>query len=954
MKRTLLTVCAVLIFTAVNGVFAEQSDVNLFNELSAAYSSGFYPGAVSYADRLASEYPRSLFIGRALTVKGECLVRLGQTEDALSALEQAQLYVKDDKKLLLACSYWKARALYARADYAEAVSLFHSYCAIGGENGEFFSSCVLYAGRSLYVQNSYKEACPLFEYVVRNGKQYTQTDYAEAVLKLADSYNRSGQFQKTAAVYNSFKLSDFSSDVWYLFTEYAGDAYAGLLQYRKAYDLYCQVLASGQKNLAAGALKKAYNISSAHKTEVGAEPGAVLASAQSALSDSPFLVSEFWVRLGIDAFNAGDYAKAAAYFNSADKDSNRELMFRMIPYRAEMLYAGKASNAGNAATYLQERCDYLKIVPTDESYETIQKLFVKYYAQQKDWTKVKYFAALVKKPDADTVYYSAFASYSTEKYAEAVSIIENSKTGNMTLSTAARSLYARSLQKIGRTSAALSEFASLEAGGIMDDQTRLDYAETLLLAGHLNSAYAQSAKCSLPQALYVGGIALFNNRDWKTAENCFARYRRSSAAVNENETQAYALFYQGYAQYRQGKAADAYANLVQFAQKYPQHALVWNARMTASNAAVQAGRLNDAVIQAQTAVKTAPDTDSYEEAVLLCAGIYTDSKDYDKALGILAPSVQLHTDFGMKCLYQSAQIQVKKGDIQGADKSYLSIIQTFADNPLSEESMYRRGELYYSVQDYATALVRFNDYNSRYAGSRFSDASLYYTADCLAQTGSRDRAILQYEVMLKTYPQSTYVYSAMKNLMNLYSSSGDYSSALNTANALLDKYGDQARADGVTAQAAEFRKYVSGGDAAVVKKQAEYEKKGKLKTVAGRVSGTELAAMTDDADLAESILTVQRKNIPAESMYAAQNADFAAKHNRNAGNAKKAADLYLLAAEYYRMNDKAREAAAALYGAAEAFDSAGMTGDSKETAETLKSLYPDTTQAKNVDKITGR
>jgi hypothetical protein len=63
--------------------------------------------------------------------------------------------------------------------------------------------------------------------------------------------------------------------------------------------------------------------------------------------------------------------------------------------------------------------------------------------------------------------------------------------------------------------------------------------------------------------------------------------------------------------------------------------------------------------------------------------------------------------------------------------------------------------------------------------------------------------------------------------------------------------------------------------------------------------------------------------------------------------------MYLLAAEYYRNVKNGNRAAAALYGAAEAFAVDGLYGDARETAALLKELYPQSIQAERVDRVTG-
>ena len=63
--------------------------------------------------------------------------------------------------------------------------------------------------------------------------------------------------------------------------------------------------------------------------------------------------------------------------------------------------------------------------------------------------------------------------------------------------------------------------------------------------------------------------------------------------------------------------------------------------------------------------------------------------------------------------------------------------------------------------------------------------------------------------------------------------------------------------------------------------------------------------------------------------------------------------MYLKAAEYYRSVKDSSGAAAALYGAAEAFAADGLKGDARETAALLKELYPKSIQAERVDRVTG-
>ena len=88
----------------------------------------------------------------------------------------------------------------------------------------------------------------------------------------------------------------------------------------------------------------------------------------------------------------------------------------------------------------------------------------------------------------------------------------------------------------------------------------------------------------------------------------------------------------------------------------------------------------------------------------------------------------------------------------------------------------------------------------------------------------------------------------------------------------------------------------------------------------------------------------------------AGNADFIANYYRKSEQNKLSAQMYLKAAEYYRLSEdsdsaKGSKAAAALYSAAEAFMAADLQGDAKATAQLLVKLYPGSKQAERVKAI---
>ena len=937
----------IFFIVSILSAWSLETDISLYNEMTSAYNSRFYPGAIQHADRLISNFPDSVFIANAYSVKGECHVRLFQYEEAEHALKQALIVTEKNSALNLSSIYWLARTYELTKQYEEALVEYHNYCKSASKNGNFYPFAIANSGKIFHQIKQFDKAIPLLEYCVSNGRKYSSDVYSDVLLKLVDSYNQSGNPEKTISLYSKVKREDLESIPYYLFVSYTGDAYKDLKEYKKAYDLYCEVLASGEKSLTANALKKAYNISSSHKAEVGTDPGTVLKDAQNSLEDSKELLVEFWTRMGVDAFNVRDFDRATKYFNEAEKSATPEVLEYITIYRAAIIAGDNISSesARNAQEYLESVETNMSLNEASKFFQDYNKLHIKYDVFRKNYDKAISRSQKVLEYDEETKYYLGVAYYNSDDFIKASDLLIDSDSV----------LYALSLARMQKLKESASVFARIEKAQGLSDESRLDYAKVLLCSGRYTEAQIQSAKCSQSESLYVLGLAQFNTRSWKYSEESFSKY--ISKNPYDEKSLSYALFYKGYSQYRLGKTEEAYKNLAHFNEKYPNHELNWNGCMAAANAAVQNKKYDLAINQAQKAIKSSANNEARAESVLLCAEIHSDAGQYENAISLLQPYSELKNDFGMQCLFQIARIYEKQQMVDAADAKYKELASKFSGDKLAEESLYRRGEIFYSVENYKTALNRFNEYGKKYPAGSFIDAAWYFSADCMARTGNQTRAILQHKALLKDYPKSTYVYSSAKSLMELNRDKKSYTEALTYARFLLDEFGDQARNDGIGNYAAELEKLAGGLTEEIVQKISDFESEGGIKTVSGRIVGTELAQMyskapslyKDGVALASQMLPLQQKNLSVENQYAALNAELLGNNYRTQQKNKSAAEMYLLAAEYFRMSKNDEKAASVLYSAVDAFVAAGLPGDANETAKLLQDLYPKSKQAKNVN-----
>ena len=909
-----------------------------------SYKSGFYPGVVRYAEEILRHEKDSLAAFRASVYEGESLFKMGRIEDSIEILQKYQLNGEsinpESIQLNSARFYWLGRGYFVRRNFSQAQKCFFSSAAIFKElekssaktaetSLDYYSLSMLHGAKCYIELKDYKNAIPLYEYVISNGSKYFIEDYKNSTIALAQSYNFSADSKnasKCVKMISSLENAKFDDETKYSLLILKGDAYENLGSYKLAYDEYCRVIKNAPAYLAASAMQKAYAVSSNHRSEVGSEAGEVLSRAESRLSEYPDLLSEFWTRLAVDAYNAKDYKKSLAYFKDAQKNASSSQKEIAAVYRAEIAWitsTDKDAGAKQAVAVLAEA----SLTKSGSKNETILLSIARFNAYAKNWKDCETYASKCLKSEnpeiqKNAVYWAALAKYEKGEIAKAVATIENYKKDNKIEDKSILSLYAKALAKQGKYHDADVIFYSLGERNQLDNDGRLDYSRTLLIAGHYVSTKQQASKAKGDEAVYLSALASFNQHRWAEAEAAFSKVLSSKTL--DKDYVAYAQFYHGYAQYQLGEYPKAISSLNHFIEENPLHTFVWSAHMTVARAAAFSKNESEAVSASQNAIKTARNEKDRNEATILAAGILADNKKFADALALLYPYISKKSEFGYECKYRSAEILVQQGKSAEADK-YFSELASLGEkeaNLIAEESAYRRAELAYSAENYGRAAELFELYNKKWPGGRFSFAAIYFSADSLAKSGNDIRAILRYQQITDSKAETSYRYGSEKNLIELYQKTGDYVSALEMANKMLEEYGSQATNDGIGKKITELKKLGAGS-----------------------------AVSTDDkVKLAEKALDKYR-NEPSKSEENMKNAIFLAGAYRLKGENKKSAQIYLEAVKYSRQAGNNENAARSFYGAVESFDAAALYADSKATYNELKKLYPESTYTKDAEKI---
>ena len=916
MKKKIIFAVSILLFLCFvsSSLYAQTSELDIYNNLNIYSNAGYYPGVIEQAEKLEQNYPESVFIVTARIAKGQALTILNRYEEAEETFAIVLSSIHFGHEDYSKCWYYLALAYYKDGDYISALSAFHTVCDVEQreEKLEYYHSSILYAGRINFFMELYSKSIPFFEYVVSAGNYFTKSEYDEALQKLLFAYNSEENYKATISLYSKLKAEDYSDNIYSALTIYAADAYEKTGEITKAYEI----------------LNKNQN------------------------DDFKEMLSVFRLNLGAAAYNKKDYEGALEYFTLAEESTSESVLLPCFIYRQKIAIDKGGKNAVKevqAALFEKEE----RILAQSEDIPGLEDSY---------WALLLRCASFDLTNEAEVLsYYKRIKQPSAKDAYTTAYILRNADSSRAEMivapfasDTSCAKLYAYLLAKNGKYEAAAEQYSTLLNGKKLDGKGRLEYAKVLYRLQKWQAAYDQSIAANMYFGFYIAGLCKFNQKEYRAAYEQLTKYINS-----KNTTAAYqrlAQYYRGFCSYKISDYKTAYKIFSAFTTDYKERdSYLYNACELGAKSALMNGDLKNAALMAEKMINASMNETQKQSAVIYCSEIYTDCKEYDKAIKLLSGYTAGKSDLAVRCILATAEVYVKRGDFDSADSAYKKITVEYAGTQYAEDAAYRSGEIYYAAQKYSEAQQRFTKYIYDYVNGKYADAAYYFSGDCNMKTSELDRAIMQNTTLVTKYPKSIYSYGAYKNLLQAYYEQENYRDALSTARLLVRDYKEQASSDGIGQKVVELERIVSGTDRQIVEKNSEYERAGKTASKKGRIAGSELVQLyaehgnNDEAhSLALELLNYQKDG--DEMYYAAQNADFVAGYYYKAGESKKAAEYYLKAAEYYRASgrDDTDKAAAALYSATDSFMAAGLRGDAEVTAKLLVELYPNTKQGSKV------
>ena len=891
---------------------AQPSEIDIYNELNIYANAKYYPGVIEQAELLEKKFPGSVFIVPARVEKANALIILNRYEQAEETLSKVLASIHFGDEVYARSWYYLGKAYYYGKDYISALNAFYTACDVENreEKKEYYHSSLFFSGRIYFFMELYDKAVPLFEYVVANGNYYSKPEYDESLQKLCFAYNSCGMYDKAISLYSKLEPQSFSEGVYSALTIYAADAYEKKGQVQKAYE----VLNSNENQ------------------------------------DFKEMLAAFRLNLGVAAYGKKDYDGALNYLKLAQETSSQDVLLNAYIYEQKIALdrggAGAAEVVRQSLEENQAKFTQSQVPGALDSYNALMMRCVAFSGG--DAAEVQAIYEKIAEPRPKDAYVVCTA-LSKKNAAQAEQII-----APFAKNTDCARLYASLLAKNGKYAAAAEQYGTLYKKNYLSNAEKIEYAKVLYRQKKWTEARDTAVSANHTVSAYIAGLCEFNLANYKTATDYLTRYVNSKPKNEQYKKTA--QFYRGLSFYKIQSYKDSYSIFADYVKAYTVNdSYRYRAYEFAAKSALMNSDLKNAAVMARGMIDASSTVEQKQNAVIYCADIYSDCRDYDSAIKLLSAYTKDDSDFAVQCLLATAKVYEKKGELKNADSTYQSVMTKFPGTAAAEDAAYRCGEIYYSAQKYEEAETRFTKYIYSFVNGKYSDAAWYFSGDCNMKLLKYDNAIMQNNTLVSKYPDSIYSYGAYKNLLQAYYAQEDYRSALMTARTLVQKYNSQAQAEGMGQRIIELERIVGGDDRSIVEKNSEYERAGKTSTKKGRNAGSELvqlyAANGDSKqafELASELLKYQKD--ADEMLNAAKNAEYVAGYYYNQGQNSLAAESYLKAAEYYRAggSQDTDKAAGALYSAVDAFMAAGMTGDARVTANLLVELYPDTKQGKKV------
>ena len=826
--------CILLLTVSALASYGQSLDRRLYQDAENRFRSKDYQVALQKYLELIDEFPLSRFVPDAQFRRAVSLFRLGQIDESLEVFRTVESKYRATGFLPFV-PFWIGVISYNEKEYIEASANLSRYLE-SGETSLLGQARLILAVSENQLGNT--------DSAIRQLESLRDAGFEEqlsAIPFLASLYVRTKAYESVISLVSNRDTSSLLLADQRRLTLYEAEARWHLDEKTRASELY-ESLRNTSPDISSVAYQRLFAYYQTQNDEAALQQ--IVLDAEIELSGRPEVLSEFWLRIGIESYQDTKLDLARSYFQRVWNLRQTTPIDGLVPLYLSELFV--LENRHDDAT------DILELFSTisDSRRELILFRLGGIYLETEQWPLARDRLTTFLDEFPDSRYFSEgsyLLSYSLYRNGERTAALERIDS----ILTAARSgaftdrllrlqsVLFKQVNELSSSVDTLRQYIPLQPG---DAPARMDlikllfrlkkYAEVIreveLLFDIPPFSDENSPFFLLTQYMY--GLSLIDSQNYGDAANALELITdKAVESAGLDLIYPYTLFYRGWAYYRSSEYEIAEENFSGVVDGSPEHELYPRAAYLAGWCAFVIGeyaRAERHLLAAESSsdpglriksnfmlAKSLLGQGRTDEAAILFENIYLGEQDAplaDDALFEYAGSLSL-----LAKLDQSVD-------------TYEILKDVFPSSPLAEESMYKRGELYFDAGRYEEAREAYYEHRISFPRGSLYDAALYWGGMASLESGEPFGAVLLWEKLIESYSDSAFRADSLRRTAEVYEESGDFRKALNYYGEMISVYPEEAEAISADLRAEKLRYLILG----------QGEREAELSVIIGR-DGTE-------------------------------------------------------------------------------------------------------------------
>ena len=956
MKRITLLLTFFLVFICAGF----SVDRELFREAEGRYRSGNYTAALDLYTRFVSENRISPNVPDAQFKRAVCMYQLDRKGEALELFSLVRRNYASTVHIGLV-PFWQGRISLEFRDYQAAADYFDSYIAGAGESPS--SEAYLYRAMSYQQLGRIDDAAYSLELLLARD-DFSDDGYISSLL--GSIYLRQGRYETlldlTGNISGELIIPEYRNRI----ELYKAEAMYGTGDVEGAEAVYTELAGLDDPDMSV-AWQRLFTIY--YQSGRNEELNLLLKDAEKGLKGKPGVLRDFRMRIGIASYNSGDFVTAEKYFLVIWDTSSPAEINGLVP----LYYSKLLENKGRSDRAV-ELLEIFLAGSEDRRSEILVRL-AELYARDGSFGKAEsrldeFFNAFSESSFFyEAAYLKAFLSYKGGRIDEALEWIGRSYASDTGGERTASLLRLESilLKKKNNFRSAADKLVRYLDYQPDDAAASLDLIRLRFMLKDYETVLVDSVdfkwrtevrdddSAAYLLSSYLGGLSAIALSDYPRAVNELSLLSPvNTEAAGLAEIYPYALFYKGWALYRNAEYLKAMSTFDELVETRPDSD-------SAAEAAYLAGWCGyitgDYEKSSSYFLKYSSIAGEDERGRFMYAKNLAALERYREAANIFAEISRENEESPLAddALFEKAALHALMGDAGQASEDYRYLFRKYGGR-LAEEGMFRRGEIFYAAGDYKESADAYYEFRMNFPQSSMFDAALYWGGVSLRENGEGFGAALLWEKIINGYRDSVFRAPAMLKTAEVYADADDYSAALEMYEQCRLEYPGTDRASTASNESEKLRLLINGLSEREAELNVIITREGGSGSPEGRRAMIELSALYismggSDLKPAKSMLE-QVAEYETEDPEAAADAQFyIGEYNYRQNNFSAAVKAFIKAAEI-NPGDK-DSSARALYRAADTAILAGSRNDAQELISRLKTHYPGTEWAVEAGRLLG-